>query len=97
MYRQFGVYGPPRMCQHEPHARPCACFRFLQWEENIMRGIITFITLAAVCSIVIAVRAEQSGSCSKQCQDQRQACSKNYSAKTCGSEYNICIKACQKK
>jgi hypothetical protein len=85
------------MCQHARHARLSAHLRCLQREENIMRAIVTALMLAGLCSIVIAARAEQSGSCSKQCQDQRQACSKNYSAKTCSGEYNICMKACQKK
>jgi hypothetical protein len=41
------------------------------------------------------VQAEQSNSC-KQCREQQQACAKNYAAKTCKTEYDICMKGCQK-
>jgi hypothetical protein len=54
------------------------------------------IVLLSFCSVTTAARAEQSNSC-KQCRDQQQACSKNYSAKTCKTEYDICMKGCQKK
>jgi hypothetical protein len=53
------------------------------------------IVLLSFCSIT-AVQAEQSNSC-KQCREQQQACAKNYSAKTCKTEYDICMKGCQKK
>jgi hypothetical protein len=51
--------------------------------------------LFSFCSIT-AVQAEQANSC-KQCREQQQACAKNYSAKTCKTEYDICMKGCQKK
>ena len=54
------------------------------------------VVLFGVCSITTASRAEQSGSC-KQCRDQQQACAKNYPGKTCKTEYDICMKSCQKK
>ena len=54
----------------------------------------TIIVLLSVCTIT-AARAEQS-TC-KQCREQQQACAKNYSAKTCKTEYDICMKSCQKK
>jgi hypothetical protein len=54
------------------------------------------VVLFGVCSITTASRAEQSNSC-KQCRDQQQACAKNYSGKTCKTEYNICMKSCQRK
>ena len=61
-----------------------------------MRAIATIIiVLFSFCSIT-AVQAEQSNSC-KQCREQQQACAKNYSAKTCKIEYDICMKGCQKK
>jgi hypothetical protein len=60
-----------------------------------MPAIATIIiVLLSVCSITTA-RAEQS-TC-KQCREQQQACAKNYSAKTCKTEYDICMKSCQKK
>jgi len=62
--------------------------------RNVMRGIAAAITLLSVCSITGA-QAEQSSSC-KQCRDQQQACAKNYSAKTCKAEYDMCMKSCRK-
>ena len=56
----------------------------------------TILVLFGVCSIVPAARAEQANAC-KQCWEQQQACTKNYSAKTCKTEYDICMKGCQKK
>jgi hypothetical protein len=55
----------------------------------------TIIVLLSFCSTT-AVQTEQSNSC-KQCREQQQACAKNYSAKTCKTEYDICMKGCQKK
>ena len=61
--------------------------------RNVMRGIAAAITLL-VCNIT-AAQAEQLNSC-KQCRDQQQACAKNYSAKTCKAEYDMCMKSCRK-
>jgi hypothetical protein len=64
-------------------------------EEIIMRPIAAIIVVVfGVCSITTTARA-QSSTC-KQCRDQQQACSKNYSAKTCKTEYDICMKSCKK-
>ena len=61
-----------------------------------MRPIAAIIVVVfGVCSITAAARAESS-TC-KQCRDQQQACAKNYSGKTCKTEYDICMKSCQKK
>ena len=38
----------------------------------------------------------QSSSC-KQCSDQRRTCMANYSAQTCQTEYDRCMKICQHK
>jgi hypothetical protein len=57
-----------------------------------MRVVITAIVLAGLCGI-FALRAE---STCRQCQEQRQACAKNYSAKVCKSEFDICMKSCKK-
>jgi len=60
-----------------------------------MRPIAAIIVVVfGVCSITTAARAESS-SC-KQCREQQQACAKNYAAKTCKTEYDICMKSCQK-
>jgi hypothetical protein len=62
-----------------------------------MRSIATVLfVLLSSGGITSAVRAEQSNSC-KQCRDQQQACAKNYSAKVCKSEYDICMKSCKQK
>jgi hypothetical protein len=62
-----------------------------------MPTIATVILLLfGVCSITPAAQAEQVNAC-KQCRDQQQACTKNYSAKTCKIEYDMCMKSCQKK
>jgi hypothetical protein len=58
--------------------------------------VIVTLVLFGLCSITPAARAEQANAC-KQCRDQQQACTKNYSAKTCKTEYDICMKSCQKK
>ena len=54
------------------------------------------LVLFGLCSITTAAQAQQSNSC-KQCREQQQACVKNYSGKTCKTEYDICMKGCQKK
>ena len=42
------------------------------------------------------VRAEQSNNC-KQCSDEQRTCRSNYSATTCKTQYDLCMKSCQKK
>jgi hypothetical protein len=41
-------------------------------------------------------RAQAANSC-KQCSDQRRACTTGYSGKTCQTEYERCMKSCQRK
>jgi hypothetical protein len=60
-----------------------------------MRAVATMVVVLLI-SGATAVQAEQSNSC-KQCREQQQACAKNYAAKTCKTEYDICMKGCQKK
>ena len=52
--------------------------------------------MVLLLSGVTTAQAQQSNSC-KQCREQQQACAKNYAAKTCKTEYDICMKGCQKK
>jgi polyferredoxin len=62
-----------------------------------MRAIATVILMLLSFSIInTTVRAEQSNDC-KQCREQQRACTKNYSAKVCKTEYDICLKSCQRK
>jgi hypothetical protein len=58
--------------------------------------VAAILVLFGLCSITTAVQAQQSNSC-KHCREQQQACTKNYAAKTCKTEYDICMKGCQKK
>jgi hypothetical protein len=59
-----------------------------------MRSIATVLfVVLSFGSITSVVRAEQSNSC-KQCRDQQQACA---TAKACKSEYDICMKSCQRR
>ncbi len=57
---------------------------------------ITVLALLTLWSTESTVRAQQSSDC-KDCRDQQRACMANYSAKTCKSEYDICMKACRRK
>jgi hypothetical protein len=63
--------------------------------RNVTRAIAAVIMLFSLVNVT-AAQAEQSNSC-KQCRDQQQACAKNYSAKTCKAEYDMCLKSCQRK
>jgi hypothetical protein len=60
-----------------------------------MRAIATVVVLLLFAGAT-TVQAEPSNSC-KQCREQQQACTKNYAAKTCKTEYDICMKGCSKK
>ena len=60
-----------------------------------MRAIGVLVLMLGIYGANDLAKAEQS-SC-KQCADQQRACKSNYSGKTCKSEYDICMKSCQKK
>ncbi len=57
---------------------------------------IAVVVLALLSFSENTARAEQSSNC-KQCRDQQRACMSNYSGKTCKTEYDICMKSCQRK
>ena len=59
-----------------------------------MRAIVTVLVALSFCSMT-AAQAQQSSDC-KKCREQQQACTKNYAAKTCKTEYDICMKGCKK-
>ena len=62
-----------------------------------MRAIaIVMLMLFGFCSVNDPLQAQQSSDC-KQCSDQQRACMKNYSGKTCKTEYDICKKSCKRK
>jgi len=60
--------------------------------------IVAFILIALLCSLSASTGAyaQQPNAC-KQCSDQQNVCLSNYSAKTCKTEYDICIKTCKKQ
>jgi hypothetical protein len=64
-------------------------------EEALMRVIATLIILLFGFNSMTAAQAQQSSDC-KKCREQQQACTKNYAAKTCKTEYDICTKGCKK-
>jgi hypothetical protein len=57
---------------------------------------ITVLTSAALWNADTTVQAQQADAC-KECRAQQRACSSNYSAKTCKTEYDICMKGCRRK
>jgi hypothetical protein len=59
------------------------------------RRVLLIASVVGFCLANWVVHAEPSSSC-KQCRDQQRACMSNYSAKTCNSEYQICMKGCRK-
>jgi hypothetical protein len=54
------------------------------------------LVLIAYCAAPHAASAEQPNGC-KQCSDQRRTCMSSYSAKTCQTEYDRCVKDCRQK
>jgi hypothetical protein len=58
--------------------------------------VVTLLSLLYLsCENNLAL-AQASNSC-KVCGDQQRACMKNYAGPTCKTEYQICMKSCQKK
>jgi hypothetical protein len=58
--------------------------------------VIVLLSLFFLSSGNNAAFAQQSNSC-KVCSDQQRACMKNYAGPTCKTEYQMCMKSCQKK
>jgi hypothetical protein len=62
-----------------------------------MRSLALAVLLVVGCGTAVAKEpAASSGSC-KVCSDQQSACMKNYAGPTCKTEYQMCMKSCQKK
>jgi hypothetical protein len=57
-----------------------------------------FTSLLIIVSIgwSVPAQAQQANNC-KQCSEQRRACMSGYSGKTCQTEYERCMKNCQRK
>src|SRR5262245_64350033 len=70
--------------------------RQIQRELAMRTTLALAVLLFGLCSISTPTQAEPTKSC-QQCREQQQACNKNYPGKTCKTEYDICMKSCQKK
>jgi hypothetical protein len=57
---------------------------------------VVLVSLLCLSSENDLAVAQQSNSC-KVCSDQQRACMKNYAGPTCKTEYQMCMKSCQKK
>ena len=64
--------------------------------QTVTIALVFLLTSASLTTTTTRARAQTPDAC-KQCRDQQQACRKNYSSKTCATEFNICMKSCQKK
>ena len=53
-------------------------------------------SLTIIVLIALSAQAQAANSC-KECSDQRHACTGGYSAKTCQTEYDRCMKNCKAK
>jgi hypothetical protein len=63
--------------------------------ETAMRAV-AILVFVLVASYGTNNPAQAQQTCA-QCRQQLQACSKNYAGPTCKTEYDICMKSCQKK
>jgi hypothetical protein len=62
-----------------------------------MRALMLLMIVALVgASAPLSAQAQQANNC-KQCSDQKRACMSGYSGKTCQTEYERCMKNCQRK
>jgi hypothetical protein len=61
----------------------------------MMRTFAVVLLVLLSFSTSSTVRAEQANSC-KQCSDEQRTCRSNYSATTCKSQYDLCMKSCKK-
>jgi hypothetical protein len=59
-------------------------------------SILLILAIFVIWSAPRDADAQAPNSC-KQCSDQRRTCMSNYSGPTCQTEYDRCMKTCQKK
>jgi hypothetical protein len=64
--------------------------------RTIMRAFTTVLFLLGVWSTSGPVQAAGANKC-QDCRDYRQACIKAHSQQACKSEYDICMRHCQRK
>ena len=62
-----------------------------------MRALISVITVVLVITSAPRFAQAQQGNSCNQCSEQRRTCMSGYSGKTCQTEYERCIKNCQRK
>jgi hypothetical protein len=58
--------------------------------------IAAAVALLVLCGAGSAARAATSDAC-KQCGEFRKRCMANYPGPTCKTDYDICMKSCQRK
>ena len=58
-------------------------------------GLVLLLSCVSSTTTTTTVQAQTADAC-KKCAEQQTACKKNYAAKTCANEYNICMKGCKK-
>jgi len=79
------------------HDRACDGTPGINSKEDAMKVLALGATLIiGALSLSATAHAAPSGAC-KQCADQQRACKANYSAKTCKTDYDLCMKGCAKK
>jgi hypothetical protein len=78
--------GPVRASTMKPHS----C------DPAIIVALI-FLALFGCVGMLRAAHAAGSDGCRKDCRDYQQACLKAHSQGACKTDYEICVKACQKK
>jgi len=63
--------------------------------EPVKKGlVITFLVMVGAYATFDAAQAQSS---CKVCADQQKACMQNYGGPTCKTEYQMCMKSCEKK
>ena len=65
--------------------------------ETWMRTTLVVGTVLAVLGGSSGLSVAQQSDACKQCREQYQRCTKNYSGQTCKTELDICLKGCRKK
>jgi hypothetical protein len=58
--------------------------------------IFSTLALAFQSASVNSLQAAEPAAC-RDCREQQKVCVKNYSAKTCKTEFDICMKSCKPK
>ncbi len=62
-----------------------------------MRRAAALLITITVATAVLGADASAGAKTCKQCEEQLNACKKNYSAETCKVEYQVCKKSCPRR